>query len=78
MADNEIIKYRGTNVASPIVPFTSDDNFPTHLAEFGKGGFRTVETIEERNAIPPERKEAGMLVYVINDVINDCLVWNCF
>lgn len=70
MADNEIIKYRGTNVASPIVPFTSDDNFPTHLAEFGKGGFRTVETIEDRNAIPIERREAGMLVYVINDDSN--------
>lgn len=70
MADNEIIKYRGTNVASPIVPFTSDDSFPTHLAEFGKGGFRTVETIEDRNAIPSERKEAGMLVYVINDDSN--------
>lgn len=61
---------RGTNIADPIVPFTSDDNYPTHLAKFGKGGFRTVETIEERNSIPLERREPGMLVYVITDGSN--------
>ena len=61
---------RGTNIADPIVPYTTADNIPTHYAQYGKGGFRTVETIEERNAIPFERKEAGMLVYVINDDSN--------
>ena len=64
MADNEIIKYRGTNVADPIVPFTSDDKFPTHLAEFGKGGFRTVETFDDLAKISPQRLEPGMAVFV--------------
>ena len=61
---------QGTNVTSGITPFTTADTFPTHYAEYGKGGFRTVNTIEERNAIPYERREAGMLVYVINDDSN--------
>ena len=36
---------KGTNVASPIVPFTTDDTYATHEAKYGKGGFRTVQTI---------------------------------
>lgn len=58
---------RGTNLAAPIVPFTTEDSYATHEAKYGKGGFRTVSTIEERNAIPSPRLEEGMLVYVIND-----------
>ena len=61
---------RGTNIADPIVPYTTADNIPTHYAKYGKGGFRTVETIEERNSIPLERRESGMLVYVITDENN--------
>ena len=64
MADNEIIKYRGTNVADPIVPFTSIDEYPTHLAEFGKGGFRTVEAFDDLDNISPQRLEPGMAVFV--------------
>lgn len=61
---------KGTNVASPIVPFSSEDTYPTHEAKYGKGGFRTVETIAERDAIPEARREEGMLVYVVNDPEN--------
>lgn len=60
-------KLRGTNLSSPIVPFTDQDTYATHLAQFGKGGYRTVGTIAERNAIPEARLEEGMLVWVITD-----------
>lgn len=62
-----MIELKGTNVAAPIVPFTSDDTYATHEAKYGKGGFRTVADIAERNAIPEARLEEGMLVYVISD-----------
>lgn len=58
---------RGTNVVAPILPFTTEDEFATHLALYGKGGFRSVQTIEERDNIPAPRREEGMLVYVVND-----------
>lgn len=58
---------KGTNVSSPIVPFTEQDLYPTHDAKYGKGGFRTVDTIEEMNGIPGPRREEGMLVYVKTD-----------
>ena len=58
---------KGTNVAAPIVPYTSDDIYATHEAKYGKGGYRTVQSIEERDSIPEARLEEGMLVYVVND-----------
>ena len=58
---------KGTNVAAGIVPFTDQDRYATHFAKYGKGGYRSVETIEERDSIPIERREEGMLCYVIND-----------
>lgn len=58
---------RGTNVASPVIPFSDTDRFPTHLAKYGKGGYRSVADITERNQIPTERLEEGMLVWVISD-----------
>ena len=58
---------RGTNLSAPVVPFTDHDEFPTHYALYGKGGYRTVQNIEERDLIPSERREEGMLVWVIED-----------
>lgn len=58
---------KGTVLASGIVPGTTEDKFPTHYAEYGKGGFRTVNNKTERDNIPEERREEGMLVYVTND-----------
>lgn len=55
---------KGTNVAAPVVPFTSDDKYATHDAAYGKGGFRSVNTIAERDAIPADRKTEGMVVRV--------------
>lgn len=55
---------KGTQVAAAIVPFTDLDTYATHDAEYGKGGFRSVETIALRDAIPTERKTKGMVVRV--------------
>ena len=61
---------KGTNVAAGIVPFTSDDKYATHDAEYGKGGFRSVSTIANRDAIPVERKTEGMIVRVTANGLN--------
>ena len=55
----------GTNLAAPIVPFTTNDTFPTHYAKYGKGGYRTVATITERDGIFTALREEGMEVYVV-------------
>ena len=54
----------GTKIIAPIVPPTDADVFPTHSAEYGKGGFRSVADIAARDAIPEGRREVGMRVYV--------------
>ena len=58
---------RGTNVAAPILPFADTDRFPTHLAEYGKGGYRSVANLSDRDSIPTERLEEGMLVWVTSN-----------
>jgi len=54
----------GTNLAAGIVPFTTDDTYPTHDSVYGRGGHREVVTLAERDAIPAARRVQGMLVYV--------------
>jgi len=54
----------GTNLAAKIVPFTTDDTYPTHDALYGAGGHREVATTAERDAIPAARQKMGMLCYV--------------
>lgn len=58
---------KGTNIAAPVVPFTTDDIYATHEAQYGKGGYRTVDLLSELNEIKEARKEEGMLVYVKED-----------
>ena len=58
---------KGTNIASPVVPFTDQDIYATHYAKYGHGGYRTVKDMAELNSIPAPRIEEGMLVYVIED-----------
>ena len=58
---------QGTNVVAPIVPLDTADVHPTHEALYGKGGYRTVATTAERDAIPAARREEGMLVHVVAD-----------
>lgn len=61
---------KGTNVAALIVPFTDQDTYATHDAKYGKGGFRSVQTVTERDAIPNERKDIGMVVHISSTNIN--------
>lgn len=55
----------GTKVTSSLVPNSNLDNYPTHQAKYGKGGYRSVATLTERDAILSSRRDTGMLVYVI-------------
>ena len=55
---------QGTNIAAPIMPFDSEDTFPTHLEEYGQGGYRSVASRNEIDTIPVDRLKLGMLVYV--------------
>ena len=60
-------KIKGVNVIAPVVPFDTADVHPSHEARYGRGGYRTVATLVERDAIPAPRREAGMLVFVAAD-----------
>lgn len=59
----------GTNIAATIVPFTTEDTYPTHDALYGKGGWRTVATIIERDLIPQSRLDRGCIVLVLDSGI---------
>lgn len=63
------INLKGTNIGSMIVPYTTDDNYATHSETYGQGGYRTVDSIDERNTIPYDRRKIGMLVNVIGSGI---------
>ena len=64
---NLMAEIKGTNVASKIVPYTDSDEYATHDEKYGVGGYRTVDSVSEMNAIPAARRKEGMLVYVKND-----------
>lgn len=57
----------GTQIAASIVPFDNEDTYATHEDTYGKGGWKSVVDITERNAIPQERRKIGMAVYVQED-----------
>ena len=73
---------KGVNIPSTIVPFTTDDTYATHDAIYGKGGFRSVRTLADRDNIPLARRSVGMLVYVISEDItyklNDNNTWQVY
>lgn len=56
----------GTLVTSPVRPFSGADTFPTSYANENLGGFKTCQSISERNSIPVERLTVGTLVYVFD------------
>ena len=56
---------KGLNIPASIVPYTDEDTYATHDSKYGKGGWRSVETVEEMNNIPMPRRTIGMIVYVI-------------
>lgn len=57
---------KGTNIAAAIKPFTTLDKYATHDEEYGRGGYRSVNSISEMNAIPSDRRKEGMLVKIIS------------
>ncbi len=65
---------KGTNVAAPLAPFTEEDRYPTHYSRYGKGGFKCVRTLDERDTIPTDRLETPTLCYV--DDLDLFYKWN--
>lgn len=51
-------------VTGPVAPTDTTDTYPSHLALYGKGGWRTVADATARDAIPAARREEGMIVVV--------------
>lgn len=59
--------FKGTvKISGPVSPTSPSDVYASHMALYGQGGFRSVKTIEDRDNIPPLRREEGMKVYVID------------
>lgn len=58
---------QGTNIAAGIAPFTTDDTYATHDSKYGKGGWREVDTITERDSISQDRRSIGMAVHVLEN-----------
>lgn len=57
----------GVVVSGYISPSDSTDQYATHRADLGKGGYRSVLNITERDNITSIRRELGMIVYVIEE-----------
>lgn len=51
----------------PIAPNDTADSYATHDEQYGRGGFRSVATTAERDAIPTDRRKLGMEVKVLAD-----------
>ena len=64
------INLRGLNITGTIVPTNAADTFATHDSFYGLGGWREVETLAERDAIPAERRRRGMVVFVRETLTN--------
>ena len=58
-------KNKGTLITSTIRPLSDSLNIPTAHANELLGGFQTVNSILDRDSIVYERREFGMLVYVV-------------
>lgn len=57
----------GTNLSDKIVPNDTNDIFATHDEIYGKGGWRSVQSISERDLITTDRRKEGMVVNVLDD-----------
>lgn len=54
-------------VTGPVAPTKESDEYPTHYDYYGSGGYRSVQTITDRNNISHDRRREGMLCRVINE-----------
>ena len=57
----------GVPIGGFISPTDDNDTFPVTDPTFGLGSLRTVANTTERNNIPDQRREQGMLVFSIAD-----------
>lgn len=69
-------------IISTLVP-KNNQPFPTHEAQFGKGGWRSVPTQADRDSLPQDRREVGMAVYVQDEqqtytLNSDLATWSVF
>lgn len=55
---------QGTNVGAPIRPFNSKDTYPVAHQNEIRGGWHSVDSITQRNAIPQDRRQELMVVAV--------------
>jgi hypothetical protein len=60
-------KISGTNIAATVVPFDTADTYPTHQAQYGKGGWKAVATFADLASIPAARLEEGSMAYVLSE-----------
>lgn len=70
-------------VSGIIAPSSTADTYPVTDPQYGLGGLRTVSTVLERDAIPAERRQPGMIVYVSSvgewyALANDLSAWAAF
>jgi len=54
----------GVRVTGFISPTDTTDVYSTHDSLYGKGGYKEVADLTERDAITDERRRIGMQVYV--------------
>lgn len=54
----------GTNLAAPVVPYTTADKYPTHHSQYGRGGWHEVSVLADLDTIPEPRRTEGMAVRV--------------
>ena len=57
----------GVAVTGFISPTDTADDFATHKAMFGQGGYRSVLDLTARDTITEPRREQGMIVYVVSE-----------
>lgn len=60
-------KITGTTIIDTIVPPATTSTFPTHDSQYGKGGWRELNSWEELRLIPRDRMRAGMAVSIIGE-----------
>lgn len=47
-----------------VAPTDPSDTYPSHDSYYGKGGYREVVDLVDRDSIPEQRRTVGMLVFV--------------
>lgn len=54
----------GTVVSAPVVPATDQDTYPSHIANYGKGGYVQYQYSTQMRSRSAFRNQSGMVAYV--------------